>query len=573
MSRPEPARAADVLWILGFVALLIAAGYALRDPWPADEPRFAGLARDMVHTGRWLIPYVGGDLYQDKPPLYFWLLAASYALLGSVRASFLLPSLLAGTATLLLVYDLGRRLHGRAAGLAAALLLASTLQFVIAVRGAQIDPTLLALSTWSLYSLARHLLLGPAWRWYAAGAFAAGLGVITKGVGFLPLLAIAVWFALRRVGAAGLAPIRPGDAGRFGGRWWLALPAFLGAIACWGLPMLWRVATSDEPGLVQYRNELLLEQTVTRYADSWHHVKPWYYFLVEVVPVLWLPASLLLFWLVPLWRADWRTRRGAVLLMLGWVLIVLLFFSASPGKRGIYLMPALPALVLAAAPYLPRLLLRRGVGIASLALSGLLVLGGLAAAGAVLVGEPRALRLLEQGGIAATWPIFLFAAAAAAGWIAALRWRPVAAWPAVLAALTVCWGVGIAPQLTDERSARGFMAGVLSAVPPDRELGMVAYKEQFLLYVDRPTVNFGHRRWREGDGEPRDAAAWLAGSERRVLLLPEAALEPCFGPARKRPIGRSSNEAWFLVDGAPDTSCAQRGDTSRRIEYPAHPIG
>jgi 4-amino-4-deoxy-L-arabinose transferase-like glycosyltransferase len=115
MTRPEPARAADVLWILGFVALLIAAGYGLRDPWPADEPRFAGLARDMVHTGRWLIPYVGGDLYQDKPPLYFWLLAASYALLGSVRASFLLPSLLAGTATLLLVYDLGRRLHGRAA--------------------------------------------------------------------------------------------------------------------------------------------------------------------------------------------------------------------------------------------------------------------------------------------------------------------------------------------------------------------------------------------------------------------------------------------------------------------------
>jgi len=32
----------------------------------------------MMLTGEWLFPRVGGDLYQDKPPLFFWLLAICF---------------------------------------------------------------------------------------------------------------------------------------------------------------------------------------------------------------------------------------------------------------------------------------------------------------------------------------------------------------------------------------------------------------------------------------------------------------------------------------------------------------
>ena len=60
----------DLLWLLGLSLLLIVTGLGLRDPWPADEPRFA-LVRDMVATGEWLLPRVGGDVYADKPPLFF----------------------------------------------------------------------------------------------------------------------------------------------------------------------------------------------------------------------------------------------------------------------------------------------------------------------------------------------------------------------------------------------------------------------------------------------------------------------------------------------------------------------
>ena len=104
---------------------------------------------------------------------------------------------MAAGATLFLIYDLGRRSVSREAGLAAAVLVVCTLHFMLVMRGAQIDPVLCFMMTLSLYALLRHLLLGPAWGWYFIGGFVAGLGVITKGVGFLPLLVLIPFFLLR----------------------------------------------------------------------------------------------------------------------------------------------------------------------------------------------------------------------------------------------------------------------------------------------------------------------------------------------------------------------------------------
>jgi len=48
--------AVDLLWLLGIGLLLMGAGIGLRDPWPADEPRFAIIAQDMLRSSDWLIP-------------------------------------------------------------------------------------------------------------------------------------------------------------------------------------------------------------------------------------------------------------------------------------------------------------------------------------------------------------------------------------------------------------------------------------------------------------------------------------------------------------------------------------
>ncbi len=143
-------------------------------------------------------------------------------------------------------------------------------------------------------------------------------------------------------------------------RWGLVAVGFLLGVSIWLAPMLIAVATRNDPALVAYQNEILFHQTVNRYASAWHHVKPWYFFIVEVIPGLWLPLSLLLFWLVPRWKTAWQERDGRVWVPLGWALLTLLFFSLSAGKRGIYLFPALPAVAIAAAPFLPALFARRG---------------------------------------------------------------------------------------------------------------------------------------------------------------------------------------------------------------------
>jgi 4-amino-4-deoxy-L-arabinose transferase-like glycosyltransferase len=549
-------------WIALGVLVLVGSGLGLRDPWPADEPRFALLARDMVATGDWLFPRVGGDLYQDKPPLFFWLLAGAYALTGSVRASFLLPSLLAAFGTLVLVYDLARRSGTRESALAAAILLACTVQFLLAARSAQIDVTLCLLTTLSLYGLLRHLLYGPAWSWYFTGGLAAGLGVITKGVGFLPLLVFLPYALLR---ARGFEPLP-----RFGGRarWALAPLGFALAIALWLVPMLIAVASSGRADLAAYRDEILFQQTVDRYASAWHHVEPWYYFLLEVIPLLWLPVSLLMIWLVPRWRDAWRSRNAAVWLPAGWAILIVVFFSLSAGKRGIYILPVLPAVVLAAAPYLPELMERRSVRRASLVLAAVLILGAGAFALAHALQTPQAVQAAMRMGLDSVMPFVVFAVLGLALWLIAWRWRPVLAWPITLAALSVTWGFLIAPAINGQRSARTFMQEALARVRPDETLGLLAYKEQFLLYLDRSAVNFGHRRWTEGPQESYDAAAWLAASPGRVLLAPRSLLEPCFVDGAAERVGRASREDWFLVRDRADRACSARGSRARAIEYP-----
>jgi 4-amino-4-deoxy-L-arabinose transferase-like glycosyltransferase len=553
-------RVGDLLWLGLAVVLVVGTGIGVRNPWPADEPRFALIARDMVGTGDWLFPRVGGDLYPDKPPIFFWLLSIGYWLTGSLRASFLIPSFIAACTVAGLVYDLGRRLFGRIAGLAAALTLVFTLQFALTMRGAQIDPTLCGLTTLSLYGLLRHLLLGPSWRWYFIGGLAAGVGVVTKGVGFLPLLVLLPYAFFKARGFKGLPQLNGGA------RWGLVVLGFLLGVSIWLVPMLIAVATRNDPSLVAYRNEILFHQTVERYAAAWHHVEPWYYFIVEVIPPLWLPFSLLLFWLVPKWKGAWTERDARVWLPFAWTLLTTFFFSLSTGKRGVYLFPALPGAVLAAAPYLEELYQRKGVRRAGLALAAVLVLGALGVLIAALRGGHLRDTLTQSVGDFRT-PLISFVVLGATVWIFCAVRRPVLAWPAVFASLALVVSYTVLPNMDGERSTRTFMQHVLAKVPQGTDLAVASYKEQFLLYLDRPIVNFGHARWREGMQETYDAAAWLNARPGRVLLIPASSLEPCFRRTLRQDAGEASGDEWVLVTGKADETCASKGRPDRAINY------
>ncbi|MCU0924239.1 MAG: glycosyltransferase family 39 protein [Burkholderiaceae bacterium] len=533
----------DLVFLVGLALLLMAVGLGLRDPWPADEPRFALVAQDMLRSGDWLIPRVGGDLYADKPPFFFWLLATAMALTGSLQVGFLLPSLLAGVGATLLVYDLLRRARGREVALSGAFLLLLTFQFTWQMRHAQIDGVLCFLTTLSLYGLLRHVLLGPAPGWFVAGWAVAGLGVITKGVGFLPLLALVPLALLARRGWKVAVP-------GVGSLSLVGAAAMLVAIGLWFVPMM--VATSAGGDLLAYRNEILFQQTVTRYADAWHHHEPVWYYFTNVIPVLWLPLVALVPWLWPRWRDALRARDTLVAVLLAWVVIVVAFFTASSGKRGLYVLPAVPALAMAAAPWLPELLRAQGTRRLAFGLASLLV-GFAAVAGVYFaVDSDAADRILLVAAVVGAIPLLSFRARD--GWLA---------YAGVLAALLGTVGLVVYPRIDDVRSGRALMERLEEASADFAELGLASAKEQYLLQLRRPSFNFGHARWREREVEAADAAAWLAERPGRALLVERRAREACFSRAEAMDLGRANRQRWFLVWGEPDQACVERGDLTR----------
>jgi hypothetical protein len=104
-------------------------------------------------------------------------------------------------------------------------------------------------------------------------------------------------------------------------------------------------------------------------------------------------------------------------------------------------------------------------------------------------------------------------------------------------------------------------------VGPERELGLVNYREQFLLQATRPVVNFGHRRWREGGQEPRDAARWLNAGPGRVLLVEEGLLMECFSSSPRRLVGHASRQGWYLVSAPAAEHCAAQGSAAAARRY------
>ncbi|RCS29444.1 phospholipid carrier-dependent glycosyltransferase [Rhodanobacter denitrificans] len=543
-----------------FALLLLGLGLGLRDPWPSDEPRFALVAQWMVGHGQWLFPHRGHELYPDKPPVFMWLQALGYFLTGNWRIAFLLPSLAAALAALALVYDLTRRLWNHRSALLAAAALLVTIHFTYQMRNAQIDPLLLGWITLANYGLLRHLLLGPSWRWFAAGCFFAGVGVATKGVGVLALLMLLPYLVARRGHWRQLA--RPTG----GWRWAGGLALFLVPILGWLLPMLLVAHADGDPQHAEYVQNILFGQTVHRYATPSGHIHSPFYFL-GIIAADWLPLSLLLPWVLPAWWRRLKRRDARFLLPLGWIVLVLLFFSFSPGKRDVYILPALPMTVLALAPLLPGLLRRRGVRLAVFTLTTLLAGALTAAAALALHRHPAWAVKIEQSLDPQIWWMLLAIGAAGIVVVALTRVRRAPlGWLLFAGVLWSVYGLWGYPMLNGDRSARDVMVRARAIAGPDAGIGLLAWKEQNLLMAQGPVAEFGFLKpWPQ---QYADAVAWLqADPARRWIFSLDEAMGQCVDRHRAIHVGHANRREWWMFQAAavapgcvPGTSAEQDAD-------------
>jgi 4-amino-4-deoxy-L-arabinose transferase-like glycosyltransferase len=531
-----------------FALLLLGLGIGLRDPWPSDEPRFALVAREMLTSGQWLFPHRGVELYSDKPPVFMWLEALAYLVTGGWRGAFLLPSLAAGLGTLALVHDFVRRQCDRRTALLAAAMLLVSFDFTFQMRAAQIDGVEVFWVALAMYGLLRHLLLGPAWRWYAIGCLAAGLGVITKGVGVLALLVfLPFWFARRR-GWDHVLPPQSRDA-----RWWLAL-LFLVPILGWALPMLWFAlhVHAGDPAYARYAHDILLGQTVSRYAEPAHHIHPWWFYLPTIAGE-WLPLSLAIPWAVPHWAERLRARDARPLLPLAWVVLVVIFFSLSGGKRDVYILPTLPITAIALAPRLPEIARRAAFRWTLWTLTLLLAVLLLAAGIEMHAGRLRNLQALAASAMDGSPDplIAMIIGIGIAGIATTLIARPrhaLWAWAAFALAAWGTWGLVGYPLLNGYSSSRYVMTRVAAIVPRNDPIALVGWKEQNLLMLDvlgRDTVNFGFKlAWHV---QLQRALAWQAADPaHRWIFAWGKLLAPCVRSADAIHVGHANRREWYL---------------------------
>jgi len=336
VPRPDPPSARLPPWSwLAVWGALVGLALALRPILPVDETRYLSVAWEMWLRGDWLVPYLNGAPYSDKPPLLFWGILLGWRVLGVNQWwPRLLPPLFGLIGALLLVRLTGRLRPGPER---------RALPFLSGLLWVTFSTLLLfdtLLTTCVLVALAGVV---EAWRgrtlrgWVACGV-GIGLGVLAKGpvvlVHVLPAALLAPWWG--GVHQQGSWP-----------RWYLGLAAAVGLGAAIGLAWALPAAARGGP---DYASAILWEQTAGRIAGRLAHDRPWWWYL-PLLPLVLYPWAL---W-PPLWRSPARGGRNPVpagvpaRLALAWVVPGLVALSSFGGKQIHYLMPLLPGFALLAA--------------------------------------------------------------------------------------------------------------------------------------------------------------------------------------------------------------------------------
>jgi 4-amino-4-deoxy-L-arabinose transferase-like glycosyltransferase len=320
-----------VLGVLAGALLFSNRSYPFFEP---DEGRRSEIAREMLVSGNWVVSTLNYIPYYDKPPLFHWLEATSFACFGSSEASARLVPALAAFLTILVIYVLGRRCFGTLAAFLGGLSLTLMGAFIVAGRIVGMDGTLTLLLTVALLSANEAVTADRLrWRWWLTAAIFCGLGILTKGPVAVVLLCVPIavhtWLNpdLRRPSI-----------------WqWIAFLAVAGAVV---LPWLTLVLWSAP----QFAYEFVVYHNLQRFTVGTDHVEDWWYYL-PVLALATIPCSLLFpSWLTFVFSRSpqCRTRRTRPMgLLVLYTLWCVLFFSMSESKLPLYILPALPTVALA----------------------------------------------------------------------------------------------------------------------------------------------------------------------------------------------------------------------------------
>ena len=164
-----------------------------------DEINFAECAREMLQTGNFGQVQIDFQPFWEKPPLFIWMQALSMHLWGVGEYAARFPNAICGLITLVLLYRIGNRLHGKPFGWLWGIVYLGSLLPHLYFKSGIIDPWFNLFIFGGLYFFIEGYWEKSRKYFFASGALL-GLAVLTKGpVGLLlPGLAmVAFWVKMR----------------------------------------------------------------------------------------------------------------------------------------------------------------------------------------------------------------------------------------------------------------------------------------------------------------------------------------------------------------------------------------
>src|SRR5947209_7020653 len=315
----------------------------------ADEPRYAQVAREMLARHDWVTPILYGQVWLEKPALYYWRAMMSYGTFGVHDWAARMPSASFAFWMVVVVYFHMRRFRP-GAQLDAALITASCAAVIGFSHGASTDMQLAApfvmgmLGWYAWFETGKKLWLFDFYFFMAIGTLAKG--PVAPGLAGLIIVAFCV---LRR---------EP---------WlWLKSLWIPGILLFLAIALPWYVAV--QRANPQFLKVFFLQHNLERFTtDRFQHWQPsWYYLAVLVLSLMpWTLVALLAMWeavrdAVRQWRdSDRHTRSkqmgdGFPEFLVLWAVIPMVFFTFSKSKLPGYILPAIPAVTILTGDFLAR---------------------------------------------------------------------------------------------------------------------------------------------------------------------------------------------------------------------------
>lgn len=291
-----------------------------------DDARYAEVPRAMAVSGDWVLPSLNAMPYIEKPPLWYWLSAASIRVFGANEAAARLPMFLLALLGAGGIFWLGSWLYAPATGRAAALATATAALWLFLVHNLTLDLPVSVFLLWTTALILRVLEKPGDARWAAPGAWvAAALAFLSKGL--ISVLFPVLWTSV----LIGLFP-----------RWRrpaLKLLSPLGGLLAFAIAAPWFFAVQARRP--DFFHTFFIEQHFQRYlTPKYSRGAPWWFYLA-VLPAGLLPwTAPFLAGLVKTARRPFSDPRSTALVL--WIVGVIAFFTTSHSKLATYALPVLP---------------------------------------------------------------------------------------------------------------------------------------------------------------------------------------------------------------------------------------